>query len=77
MNTAITVDLLANFVQDMQKRGFGKKKILISTDDEGNDYHELFYGFTPDMKMMTSFEHGPFFAGIPRETLIKDYIILG
>ena len=27
--------------------GNGKRHIMISGDDEGNSYHELFFGFTP------------------------------
>lgn len=29
------------------KAGNGKRYIMISGDDEGNSYHELFYGFSP------------------------------
>ena len=74
MINAVTVDVLALLVKDMQEKGMGKKKILISTDDEGNGYHELFFGFgelTEDF-MKT---YAPIVT-VPQEKL-KDYVLLG
>lgn len=30
-------------------KGNGNKEIWLSNDDEGNGYHEMFYGFTADV----------------------------
>ena len=43
----LTIDELWRLCVEKRKQGQGKKKILISGDDEGNSYHELYYGFTP------------------------------
>lgn len=43
----ITIDVLYKLCKEQRERGNGKKKILISQDDEGNGYHGLFFGFTP------------------------------
>lgn len=46
----ISVKELLELCKKEVKLGNGDKKILISADDEGNSYHELFYGFTDDTK---------------------------
>ena len=43
----LTIDELWRLCVEKRKQGQGKKKILISGDDEGNSFHELYYGFTP------------------------------
>lgn len=42
---AMTVNQLMAECMKMRGAGFGEKKILISSDDEGNSYHGLFYAF--------------------------------
>ena len=75
----LTVDDLYKICQSERKRGNGKKKIMISSDDEGNSYHDLFFGFTPTIDDKGE----PFFSNSGRlpygvdESEIKDYIILG
>ena len=44
---SITVNELWKMCVEQRKNGNGNKKILISADDEGNDFHHLFHGFTP------------------------------
>lgn len=44
----ITVNQLLEFCQKQVKAWNGDKKILISRDDEGNGYHNLYYQFTDD-----------------------------
>lgn len=46
MRKAITVKELGQFCDKAMKDGFGDKKILITSDDEGNEYHALWYSFT-------------------------------
>jgi len=77
----ITVEELAKACSKEIKAGNGKKKILISSDDEGNEFHPLYYLFT-----QTKEEENPqdFFdtacvnkpSGVTDEN-VKDYIILG
>ena len=69
----ITINELKKLCEEQIKKGNGNKKILISDDDEGNGYHELFYSFmsTKELEkyMFTSFP-------VDKEEL-KNYIILG
>ena len=44
----LTVLELWTFCNQQIKKGNGAKKILISRDDEGNGYHNLYYQFTDD-----------------------------
>ncbi len=71
---AITVEqLFAECVKQI-KAGNGKRRILISTDDEGNGYHELFFGFSgTDFSDMEDYEL-PF--GLTTEEATRDYITL-
>ena len=41
----ITIDELAEMCKQQQAQGNGKKMILMSSDDEGNDYHHVWQGF--------------------------------
>ncbi len=77
----ITIDELSALCKEEHLRGNGKKKILISSDDEGNEYHVLHYGFTPTKAKgeklnffevaMTNYPMGV------NEKNVEDYIILG
>lgn len=74
----ITVKELYDVCRKELINGNGNKKILISQDDEGNGYHELFYGFTP-VKDVGDWEsrYAPSLPyNVDLET-INDYIILG
>lgn len=74
----ITVDMLQKMCKEMSKIGLGDKKILISNDDEGNGYHELFFAFTETSEVMTDHDATymlPF--GVSHEDAINNYIILG
>ena len=44
LNYGLTVEQLYHECARVIKEGHGKKHILISTDDEGNGFHTLFYG---------------------------------
>lgn len=44
----LTVAQLLEFCKEQVEKGNGDKHIIISTDDEGNGYHTLFYSFTDD-----------------------------
>ena len=70
---AITINELYDICGTQKKKGNGNKKILISSDDEGNEYHELFYGFLEDLKDIDNYQL-PF--GVNEDNK-KDYLILG
>ena len=44
----LTVRELASNAMALDMQGYGNKRILISEDDEGNGFHELFYAFIKD-----------------------------
>lgn len=76
MARTITVSALNKLCEEQIKNGNGKKKILISSDDEGNGFHELFYAFSAvdglfDGKYPPSTPYGV------DERNIHEYIILG
>ena len=43
---ALTVKELKKLCEEQIKKGNGNKTIMISSDDEGNSYHYLWYAFT-------------------------------
>ena len=43
----MAIEQLCELCKMQIQAGNGKKKIVISDDNEGNGYHGLFYGFTP------------------------------
>lgn len=45
-NLGLTVNQLAHACRQQIGKGNGNKHVLISSDDEGNEFHTLFYGFT-------------------------------
>ena len=77
--TALTINQLIALCKEAKKNGLGEKKILISNDDEGNGYHELFFGVTTNLAdMFTPNSYSPELPyGVNHDTAIKDYVILG
>lgn len=75
----ITVDDLYKALAQARKDGFGRKKILLSNDDEGNGYHECFFTVATDVKSFGFGEWGaamlPF--GVSPEEAENDYVIIG
>ena len=76
----LTINDLYKLCKNQIKKGNGEKKILISDDDEGNGFHELFFGISG-----TRVENGesffdevciPYPYGV-NESNIDDYVILG
>ena len=76
---ALTINQLAALCADAKSKGLGNKKILISDDDEGNGYHELFFGITTNLEdMFTPNSYAPQLPyGVDNDKAIKDYVILG
>jgi hypothetical protein len=73
--STITVDKLYKALGQARKQGFGKKKILLSNDDEGNGYHECFFSVaTNPEEFGLSYNDLPY--GVEPEDL-GDYVIIG
>lgn len=75
-NTALTVADLKKMCDYQIKQGNGKKKILISNDDEGNGFHELFYAFQEVDKLFDG-KYPPSTPWGVDESNIGEYITLG
>ena len=76
---ALTIEQLYKECAKQIKAGNGKKKILLSGDDEGNSYHECFFGFTSSDSFSFS---DPFMAStlpfnLNPSKVESDYIVLG
>lgn len=71
---ALTIDELYSILRTERIKGNGGKKILLSTDDEGNGYHECFFGISP---VTDDFSYAQFSFGIDIEKAKKEYVILG
>ena len=70
----IKVKELAMACNDLVKKGYGDKVVLLSSDDEGNEYHTLYYTFLTDEKELEKIkEYGMFHDG----NNPKDVVILG
>lgn len=72
----LTINDLAELVNEEIKKGNGTKKIMLSNDDEGNGYHGLYFAFTPTEKIFSGSYPPSLPYGVNKEEL-KDYIILG
>lgn len=71
----LTVNHLLILCSVLVKDGKGDKKILVSDDDEGNGYHEAFYGFQ-EPSVLLSGKCPPILNGVTHSEAIKDYLIL-
>lgn len=58
------------------KAGNGKRHIIISGDDEGNSFHELFYGFS-SCKDAIGDDAYMYPYGVTPKQADKEYITLG
>ena len=72
----ITIEQLYKECAKQIKAGNGKRHIIISGDDEGNSFHELFYGFSPCKDAIGDDDYlYPY--GVTPEEAEKEYITLG
>lgn len=75
---AITINQLLAECQKQVENGNGDKHILISQDDEGNGYHECFFGFTPASEFGgADIDDYLLPYGVDGETFNNEYIVLG
>ena len=72
----ITIEQLYKECAKQIKAGNGKRHIIISGDDEGNSFHELFFGFTPCHKAIGD-DAFMYPYGVTPEEAAKEYITLG
>ncbi len=71
---ALTVNVLAKYCLEQKRKGNGDKVIQISTDDEGNGYHTLWYQFTDDLdEIKACYEYGMFHDDID----VDNTVLLG
>lgn len=72
MNKGITVNQLLNACKKEVENGNGEKIVMISSDDEGNAYHTLWYSFlseTSDVRKLQNLFHD--------KQRAEDVVILG
>lgn len=75
MAHTLTVEELAKICNMELTKGNGTKKILISSDDEGNGYHELFFAFTPTDRFNLKYVNLPY--NVDEKDFKENYIVLG
>ena len=71
----LTINDLAKYCTKQIESGNGDKKILISNDDEGNGFHELFYEFSNPQDIFNT--KYPPYSPISKEKMFEEYVILG
>lgn len=77
MKNKMTVNELLYLCQLEAKHGNGDRTIYISSDDEWNDFHELYYGFTFDENEMKWCLDNYRIEDIEMHHKLKDIILLG
>jgi len=73
----MTVNELLKLCLSAVSKGNGDKTILLSDDDEGNGFHEMFYGFTTIKDYFGGDATNLDFYGFPDGTTNDTHIILG
>ena len=78
LNKGVTVQELYKACAEQIKQGNGDRHILISSDDEGNGFHRMFFLFTPK----EHFEYRYLATcslplDIDKDAYEKEYIVLG
>lgn len=74
---AVTIKRLYELLKEEVKNGRGDKKILLSNDDEGNGYHQMFYELTTIKEEDAKYYDEYMLSGVSVKDAIKDYVILG
>ena len=71
----LTVDDLYEELAIARKNGLGKRKVLLSNDDEGNGYHYCFFSVTEITDDFFGF--GSIGVNETKENLKKNFVIVG
>lgn len=70
----VTIERLVELLNKEVKNGNGKKKILLSNDDEGNGFHQMFYEITHIDEESKGYYSDVY---IGKDDSITNYVILG
>ena len=70
----ITIDQLAAMCKKQQSLGNGSKLVLMSSDDECNDYHQAWNGLTSGKKMKGCIDEWQLCGCVSHD--VNDYVIL-
>lgn len=70
----LTVLELRTFCNKQIQKGNGAKKILISSDDEWNEYHNLYYQFTDDYDEIKAIQDYSYMWDI--RDWLENYVVL-
>lgn len=73
INYPITVDKLLQICQQAKNNGLGGKYVLLSDDEEGNGYHECYFGLCDAKKTIVPGA----FQDYPSDLSLKDCVTLG
>lgn len=73
----LTIEQLYHACQKYMAMGQGKKKILISGDDEGNSFHGLYFAFSDPAEIFSG-KYAPMCHELQYGNgKLNDYIVLG
>ena len=75
MEKALTIKDLHSALETAIMNGYGDKKILLSSDDEGNSYHEMFFAMSMVKDCVSADYQLPY--GVNMDKAKKEYVILG
>ena len=75
MEKALTIKELHSALGNAIKDGYGDRKILLSSDDEGNSYHEMFFAMSMARDCVSSDCQLPY--GVTMDEANNEYVILG
>ena len=75
MEKALTIKELHSALGNAIKDGYGDRKILLSSDDEGNSYHEMFFAMSMARDCVSSDSQLPY--GVTLDEANNEYVILG
>ena len=70
----ITIDKLYEMCKEQKALGNGKKKILMTSDDEGNRYHQAWFGLEDGNDCKDYIQMGQLCATESKN--LSDYVVL-
>jgi hypothetical protein len=76
MSEALTIEQLYHECAKQMKAGNGKRRILLSGDDEGNSFHEQFFVFSK-CRYAIGYERYMYPCRVTPQQADKEYIVLG
>lgn len=70
----MTVKQIHNACEELINKGYGDHAVLVSDDDEGNGFHEMFYLFTAEPENVAKIIE---YCNVPRGTDPNGVVLLG